>query len=160
MLSSSPRTAKLNHQKLISKIHFDKVQEILNNQNGGGQYLESPNTLRRQYMQQEPQVFENQNEIKFSPAVLNDHLNFIHQPTPVSQSPIIRKSILKQTNTNYENYNHKSPNSSPLLNTQLTRHDLSNNGRQPLSIPSSPLKVNVNETKWSNFKSNNKFYRY
>jgi hypothetical protein len=132
------------------------VQEILNQNGGGHHYFESPNTLRKEYMQHDDPTQFFENEIKFPSVPLNDNLNFLHQPISNHQSPVIRKSILKQTSTNYENFNYKSPNSSPLLNTQLPRHDFSNNGRaSSLSIPSSPLKVNVNDIKWSNLKTNN-----
>lgn len=169
--NSSPRTAtKLNHQKLISKMHYDKVQEILNNQNGMGSYSESPPTLHRQYMPQYFMQNDNINENKFPlpPALLlaNSHFNSNYQSRnqepynhqSITNSPNLRKSILKQTNTNYENFIHqknKSPNSSPLLNTQITRQNFLNGKSSAMNIPSSPLKVNVNDMKWTNLKINN-----
>ena len=201
-LNSSPRTTKLNHQKLMTKTHYEKVQEILNAQNGytNSQYVESPASMRRQIVQQELFILNNNNdENKFQspPLMLNNDRLYLNeqqqlklqepydQPTPtlplsITKSPIVRKSILKQTNSNYEAYNedwskhhtqlnsNRKPNilvinnnssspckSSPLLNTQLIKQ----NGKSPLvttiSIPSSPLKVNVNDAKWMSLKNNN-----
>lgn len=125
------------------------------------QYLETPSTLRKQLIQNENKLL--------SPSVAKFNCNFneqqkyqqepYNQPTPtlvssIAHSPSLRKSILKQTNKNYENQ--QKPLSSPLLNTQITGHNFYN-GITPFiataNILSSPLNVNVIDTKWTNSKN-------
>ena len=114
--------------------NFKKEQYFFNDQTeylNGTKFLSPP-------VPQTNYTYNDRNQHQFQIEPYNQPTPTL--PTSINHSPNI-KSILRQKNKTYETQLYQ--NSSPLLNTQLTRENFSHVSTA-IKIPTSPLKVNVN----------------
>lgn len=147
----SPNLSKLNHQKLITKIHMDRVQDLFNSPTrvksetrpvhdliyGGSTSSadEFVNTKKQPISILKPQTnkyvsnqdYESDFEVLPTPQKTPVFENNSIHPLPIFKAKPINLDSIK----------------SPLLQTALT------DSNKTLQVPtSSPLKVNITETKW------------